>query len=271
MKVRVLQNRFKGAKIVFAGIVAWSYFVPTHDTLLFFDRMAVKGRQTASYWQIKACGLTICRYGAGYRKQYAHFFNIYGKVQVGQYCQKAQCFHNFGKFVKPLTSTPIIFIMGVSGTGKSTIGRMLSEALQLPFFDGDDYHPIENIRKMESGQPLTDQDRQGWLETLHALALREAPQAGALIACSALKQKYRDLLEHGLPKPCFWVFLTGNFETLQARMQARKDHFMPAHLLLSQLETLETPLDALSVDIEASPEAVVQAIINGLQAFQAKT
>lgn len=164
-------------------------------------------------------------------------------------------------------STPIIIVMGVSGTGKSTIGRLLAETTQLPFYDGDDYHPIENIRKMQAGQPLNDQDRQGWLETLHALALREAHALGAIIACSALKQKYRDMLENGLPGPCFWVFLNGNFETLHARMQARAQHFMPAQLLQSQLEILEPPAKALQLDIEIAPEEIVGRIIKALHDF----
>ncbi|MFZ4476622.1 MAG: gluconokinase [Saprospiraceae bacterium] len=164
-------------------------------------------------------------------------------------------------------SKPIIIVMGVSGTGKSTIGRLLAETIQLPFYDGDDYHPIENIRKMQSGQPLNDQDRQGWLETLHALAMREAHASGAIIACSALKQKYRDILENGLPGPCFWVFLSGTFETLHARMQARTQHFMPAQLLQSQLETLEPPTQALQLDIELLPGEMVERISKALKDF----
>jgi len=161
-------------------------------------------------------------------------------------------------------STPIIFIMGVSGTGKSTIGRLVSEATQLPFFDGDDYHPIENIQKMQSGQALNDDDRQGWLEVLHALALKQEQDAGAIIACSALKQKYRDLLENGLQNACFWVFLRGSFEIIHARMQARSQHFMPVELLQSQLETLEPPQNALELDITLSPAAMIQRIVQAL-------
>lgn len=159
---------------------------------------------------------------------------------------------------------PIIFVMGVSGTGKSTIGRLLSDATQLPFFDGDDFHPIENIRKMQSGQALNDTDRQGWLEALHALALKQEQEAGAIIACSALKQKYRDLLENGLQNLCFWVFLSGSFETIYARMQARSQHFMPVELLQSQLETLEPPQNALELDIALSPAAMIQRIVQAL-------
>jgi carbohydrate kinase (thermoresistant glucokinase family) len=162
-------------------------------------------------------------------------------------------------------SMPIIFIMGVSGTGKSTIGRLLSEATQLPFFDGDDYHPIENIRKMQSGHALDDADRQGWLEALHVLAVNQEQETGAIIACSALKQKYRDLLENGLQNPCLWVFLSGSFEVIHARMQARSQHFMPVELLQSQLETLEPPQYALELDITLSPAAMLQCIVQALE------
>ena len=143
----------------------------------------------------------------------------------------------------------VIIVMGVSGCGKTTSGQALSEALDIPFFDADDYHPPSNITKMKSGHALNDKDRQPWLETLATLLVAQQQTTGAILACSALKAAYRQTLEQQLQAPAQWVHLVGDQETILARMQARAGHFMPSKLLASQFETLESPTDALDVPI----------------------
>lgn len=158
----------------------------------------------------------------------------------------------------------VIYIMGVSGSGKTTIGLRLSEGIGIPFFDADDFHPAANKEKMKAGKPLEDADRQGWLESLNALAKNEGKKAGAIIACSALKERYRDILAAGITVPVHWIFLEGNFSLIQERMKARKEHFMPPALLQSQFETLEQPHDAIVADIAKSPAEIVDDIIRHL-------
>src|SRR5438477_2605489 len=135
----------------------------------------------------------------------------------------------------------IIFIMGVSGSGKSTIGKKLAIKIGFSFFDGDDFHPAPNKEKMKAGIPLTDEDRIEWLIRMNVLAKEQMKKEGAVIACSGLKEKYRSILSEGISIPFFWVFLQGDFELIQRRMEARTGHFMPATLLTSQFETLEIP------------------------------
>lgn len=106
----------------------------------------------------------------------------------------------------------IIFVMGVSGSGKTTIGKLLSERSGLPFFDGDDFHPVKNIEKMKSGRPLDDNDREGWLQAINHAAKAAALQNGGIFACSALKAVYRRLLETGIESRIAWVFLHGDFD-----------------------------------------------------------
>ncbi len=160
---------------------------------------------------------------------------------------------------KPESS--IFFIMGVSGCGKSTIGKLLAKALEIPFYDGDDYHPEENIKKMASGQALNDDDRKGWLAQLNILAV-DHKTTGAVIACSALKESYREMLAKDIREAVKWVFLEGTFEEILERLQARKGHFMPTALLRSQFNDLEIPEDAISVSIGLSPEQIVAEIIS---------
>jgi len=159
----------------------------------------------------------------------------------------------------------IVFIMGVSGVGKSTIGNLLSEALGIPFFDGDDYHPEENILKMSNGQALNDKDRQGWLETLNDLAKRELQGQGAIIACSALKTSYREILNRQIQKDVHWVFLNGTFEEIKKRIGGREGHFMSVDLLQSQFDSLEVPEHAIDVDISLTPKKIVEVISNQLE------
>lgn len=155
----------------------------------------------------------------------------------------------------------IIYIMGVAGSGKTTIGKKLSDRTGLPFFDGDDFHLPEKVEKMRRGEPLADSDRAEWLERINAIAREQATKKGAVIACSALKEKYRHVLTSGLTVPLFWVFLCGDFDVIEKRMKLRTDHFMPAALLASQFETLEVPTGAITVDIHDEPDKIVDAII----------
>ena len=152
--------------------------------------------------------------------------------------------------------------MGVSGVGKTTIGKLLSQELQIPFFDGDDFHPKENIAKMSNGIPLNDDDRNGWLQTLNKLAKDELKNNSCIIVCSALKQKYRDILTEGVE--AHWVYLKGSFQQIKERLEARSNHFMSSKLLESQFETLEEPIESIEIDINLSPTEIVKTLKNKL-------
>ncbi len=160
----------------------------------------------------------------------------------------------------------VLFVMGVSGTGKSTIGTMLSESLDIPFYDGDDFHPDKNIKKMSAGLPLNDNDRKGWLEKLNALA-KEQQSKGAVIACSALKERYRAILRDSIEDFVHFIYLEGSFELIKSRMERRKGHFMPGDLLKSQFETLEPPTDAINISISYAPEKIVTLIKEQVQPY----
>lgn len=152
--------------------------------------------------------------------------------------------------------------MGVSGSGKSTVGKALSARTGIPYYDADDYHPPANVEKMADGQPLNDDDRQPWLERL-ALLLYEAEQSGegAVLACSALKEAYRKTLKKELEQAPRLVYLKGSKTLIAARMRERQGHFMPTQLLDSQFATLEEPAAALVVSIDQPLVAIVAEII----------
>jgi len=155
----------------------------------------------------------------------------------------------------------IIFIMGVSGSGKTTIGQLLSAQTGIPFFDADDYHPESNKKKMQEGRPLTDEDRQGWLLRLNQLALEQSEHKGAIIACSALKERYRKILSEDIRIPLYWVLLQGSYELIKERIEKRKGHYMPASLLQSQFEILEVPANAIIENIADDPIFIVNDIL----------
>lgn len=155
----------------------------------------------------------------------------------------------------------IIIIMGVSGVGKSTAGALLAERLGWSFRDADDYHPESSIQKIKNGIPLTDADRLPWLEALRELI--RTSHGGMVLACSALKQSYRDFLRDGRDDVAF-VFLKGNQALIEKRLVGRKGHFAGPGILDSQLRDLEEPDDALVIDASLDPQSIAQEIINAL-------
>lgn len=157
-------------------------------------------------------------------------------------------------------SQHVIFLMGVSGCGKSTVGQALSKHLSIPFYDGDDFHPEANIQKMKSGHPLNDEDRAGWLQHLHTFVLAEKNKNSCIIACSALKEKYRTVLMTDIQEDCLWVHLSGSYELILSRLQQRENHFMPSNLLQSQFEALEAPQYGLTIDIRLSLNDIIHSI-----------
>ena len=146
--------------------------------------------------------------------------------------------------------------MGVSGCGKSTIGRPLAERLGYPFLDADEFHPPGNVAKMAAGIPLTDADRQPWLELLNA---KLRGQDDAVLACSALKESYRRTLSQGLAD-CRFVHLRGSIALIRTRLAERQHRYMPASLLESQFATLEPPQDAIEADVSQSPDDCLREI-----------
>ena len=149
-----------------------------------------------------------------------------------------------------------VVVMGVSGCGKSSVGQALARRLGARFLDADDFHPPANVAKMRSGVPLDDADRAPWLERLNA-ALREACAAGesVVLACSALKRRYRDALSAGLDGLRF-VHLDGSFELIAQRLDQRRHRYMPASLLRSQFDALEPPHDAIVLSIDRDVDAL---------------
>ncbi len=151
-----------------------------------------------------------------------------------------------------------LIVMGVSGCGKSTLGSLLADALGCPFLEGDDFHSPEAIAKMRAGKPLDDEDRWPWLDRIGAAAAETLAEHGAaVVACSALRRRYRDRLRASIGGPVRFALLENSRERLLARLARRASHFMPASLLDSQLATLERPLadeDAITLCTEDPPE-----------------
>lgn len=159
----------------------------------------------------------------------------------------------------------VIYIMGVSGSGKTTIGQQLSARTGYRFFDADDFHSPANIAKMNAGIPLTDEDRWPWLQAIHNFVTGALAAENIILVCSALKAAYRKKLSAGIEDHCRWVFLNGDYETILRRLQNREGHYMPPSLLQSQFEALEPPADAITIDIAQSPETIVNTILAGIQ------
>ena len=157
-----------------------------------------------------------------------------------------------------------IVVMGVTGCGKTTIGKAIANALGYPFYDGDDFHPEENVAKMSQGEPLTDADRAGWLNTLkNLMATNEVSNTAIVVACSALKDTYRKALS--TERSPLFVFLDISQETAEARLKARTDHYMPVSLVQSQFDTLERPYDVIVVESDNPLEEVQQDAIDKIR------
>jgi gluconokinase len=163
-------------------------------------------------------------------------------------------------------TVPIV-VMGVAGSGKTSVGKRLAERLALPFRDADEFHPKANIAKMSAGTPLTDEDRWPWLDAIgRALAQSDGR---LIVACSALKRIYRDRLVAAAGRPVVFLWLDGSYETIARRMTERRHHFMPTSLLSSQFATLEPPgpdESGVRVSIEPPVEDVVAAALAALPA-----
>jgi gluconokinase len=158
----------------------------------------------------------------------------------------------------------IIVLMGVSGSGKTTIGTMLADAIQCSFLEGDSLHSKENIEKMSRGIPLTDSDRAPWLTAIRDHILRFSKRGENLVVgCSALKQEYREFIARDVP--ITWVYLKGSAELIRSRLKHRSSHFMKAYMLASQFEVLEEPSDAIVVDVSPPPSAIVEEILARLR------
>lgn len=153
--------------------------------------------------------------------------------------------------------------MGVTGAGKTTVGRLIAADAGLPFLDADDFHDAASVERMHSGLPLRDRERLPWLDRLNTELRARARDSGAVLACSALTEAYRRRLLAGLPQAAL-VLLSGSPELLRERLAARHGHFAGPELLASQLATLEVPRDAVVVDIASAPERIARAALAGL-------
>lgn len=154
----------------------------------------------------------------------------------------------------------IVVVMGVSGCGKTTVGRLLARRLEWEFHEGDEFHSAANIEKMSDGVPLTDEDRWPWLASIKD-RIGRCVETGtdAVITCSALRQRYRSFLAEGVPDIRF-VYLRGDASTILARMQSRESHYMKSGMLDSQLASLEEPDEAIEADIRNSPDGIVSFV-----------
>lgn len=170
----------------------------------------------------------------------------------------------------PLPGVAAIVVMGVSGAGKSTVGRLIAARLDCPFRDADSFHPRANIEKMSRGEPLTDADRWPWLDAIAAwIAEHRAAGTTCVVTCSALKRVYRDIVTDKQRADVRLVYLKGGFDLIAARLAARTDHFMPPALLKSQFDTLEEPRGderAITAEIDGTPEEIAEAVVRQLGA-----
>ncbi|MFE0704633.1 gluconokinase [Streptomyces sp. NPDC058872] len=168
----------------------------------------------------------------------------------------------------PGTTPPVVVVMGVAGTGKTTVGPLVAKALALPYAEGDDFHPAANVAKMSAGVPLDDADRGPWLDAIGEWAQRRAG-LGGVVSSSALKRIYRDRLRAAAPGVVF-LHLTGDRKVIEERMAARKGHFMPAALLDSQFAVLQDLQDdeaGVAVDVTGTPEEISARAVAALRAL----
>ena len=165
----------------------------------------------------------------------------------------------------------IVIVMGVTGVGKTSVGQLVAQRAGWPFYDADAFHSTANVEKMRAGIPLTDDDRWPWLDKLNAV-LRdvEAKGASAVLACSALKQRYRDRLEQGLTD-VRWIYLHASVDLIKSRLEARKGHYMNPALLQSQFDALEPPRESVSIDVDAELDILAERAWTALHATPAKT
>ncbi|MEJ0078335.1 MAG: gluconokinase [Alphaproteobacteria bacterium] len=158
-----------------------------------------------------------------------------------------------------------IVVMGVSGAGKSTVGRIVAERLSCPFRDADSFHPQANIEKMSRGEPLTDDDRWPWLQAIADwIAEHRAAGTTCVVTCSALKRVYRDIVTNKQSADVRLVYLKGDFDLIETRLKVRKGHFMPPALLQSQFAALQEPAEnehALTIPIDATPEKIAEEVL----------
>ena len=158
----------------------------------------------------------------------------------------------------------IVVVMGVAGSGKTTVGTRLAEAMHCAYLEGDSLHSPANVEKMTHGIPLTDADRAPWLAAIHARLLDFFRHGESLVVgCSALKRSYRTVLADGIP--ITWVYLKGSAALIRSRLQHRSGHYMKADMLASQFDALEEPSDALIVDVCPPPDAIVEQILTELR------
>lgn len=158
----------------------------------------------------------------------------------------------------------IVVVMGVAGSGKSTVGTMLADAMHCPFLDGDSLHSAANVGKMMRGIPLTDADRAPWLAAIRARLLEAFRNGRSLVVgCSALRQSYRAALAQGIA--ITWVYLKSSEALIRSRLRHRDGHYMKADMLASQFEALEEPSRAIIVDVAQSPEVIVEQVLGQLR------
>ncbi|MDN3594113.1 gluconokinase [Zunongwangia endophytica] len=165
----------------------------------------------------------------------------------------------------------VYIVMGVSGSGKTTIGREIASKLEIPFFDADDYHPKANVEKMKNGIALDDEDRKSWLKSLAENIEKWKEDKGAVLACSALKKKYRATLSHNLKDYVVFVYLYAEYELIYERMMSRKGHYFKPELLKSQFDTLEEPENAIKVGVDQRISETVAEVISKIKSEKTST